>query len=259
MGNHLFKIARAAKLRAHIRVWLILLAILPAGCDKAPSSDFATKALTLEARIMAAGDGKTTVSVKVLVGDFMPGEVLVESGDGLQVTAYGITRPVTNSGSSAFPKYTTTFDSDAAGTFNIALTRPSLQLSAPNSTVGLPAPIQVTPWASNRELSPGDSFEVAWTPDGVQTTFAVTGHCNGVTNGTAATTRGINFGGQSNTGSMTIAVSQLIGNSPLASSESCSAEVTLLRRIYGEVDPNFDGGEIIAEQFRKVGGVTISP
>jgi hypothetical protein len=100
-----------------------------------------------------------------------------------------------------------------------------------------------------------------WTqaPDDPPTQVIISGQCNRLENSTPVVTY-INFSELQNIGSITIPVSQLVGNNPLQAGDSCNAEVSLSRTQDGTVDSNLqNSSSIVATQLRRVGKLTITP
>jgi hypothetical protein len=237
---------------------LILLSILLAGCGTT-TGKHNTSGLHLDATVTSEGKGKTTVTVKIFAGS---SNALMDNGDTLEVTAYGITKRLSNTGSNFSPEYTTSFDRDDSGeTFTFNFKRLVGEVSAPNSNVILPQGFEVTTLIDGQQYSSRDSLQLTWTQDNVNTEINITGNCSQTDNLTPVVTHPISFDISSNTGSMPINITeQLLNGSSLAANEACSVEVKLMRTNIGTADPNFENSSsIVAKQVRTVGTIKIVP
>jgi hypothetical protein len=152
----------------------------------------------------------------------------------------GVTRPLDSSGSVG---YATTFQTNAAGPVIISFLRGEADISAPNTTVNLPAPFSLTLSATEASRATG-SVEATWTPPGsANIESSIVGSCIDIRAEVIP-----------DDGAATIAGDQL---HPHSANDACTATLSLARVQSGQVDPAFtEGGDVKARQVRSASFTT---
>jgi hypothetical protein len=217
-------------------VTLFLTAALTAGCrQEVESTDIETSGVYPVIDVEADGSGNTRVQVKLKVGGWASNTFLELTGDDrLTATAGGVTKDLDGSGPVA---YAATFPTEAEGSFTIAFTRGADKISAPNTTVTLPAPYAVTLARSEVSRATG-SLDFTWTPAGSGDLDAsLVGRCIELVLDTIPDDGAASMAGDSIRAHET--------------NDACTVTLTLARARSGELDPAFtEGGDVQARQLR---------
>jgi len=215
---------------------LLIATTSASGCrQEVESTDVRTSGVYPDIDVRAEGDGTTRVQIRLMVGGALSNTVLQLVGeDRLTATVGGVTKDLEDNGLS----YSATFPGDAAGPIVIAFRRGAADVSAPSTTVNLPAPFSLTLGAEELSRAAGD-LAYTWSPapgTGDIDVSAV-GRCVALHLETTP-----------DDGSSSIAGDQLHA---VTANEACPVTFTLARTQSGEVDPAFtEGGRVRAHQIR---------
>lgn len=228
--------------------WIVLgLVMAGFGCSESvESTDVRTTGIYPEIDVVANGSGSSRVSVRLKVGGRNSNTFLdLKGGDTLEATVEGETKTLDETSAET---YTASFPVDAEGTeFTIAFLRDEEDESAPESTVTLPAPFDLT--VEPREASrASEDVELTWDPPGGgDLEFSMSGAC------IMRQSDSIPDDGAFTIGADTIDTFQD------DEEESCTVELDLERARRGSIDPEFtEGGSIVARQVRG-GSFTSTP
>jgi hypothetical protein len=220
-------------------------ALLVVGCtQEVESTDVRTSGVFPEIQVTATGSGSSRVEVRLKVGGRASNTFLdLQGPDTLEASAAGLTKTLD---SSSLHGYGATFPTEAAGTFVITFRRGSADVSAPSSTVTLPAPFGVT--LSGTEFSRAtQDVGVTWTPPGSgNMALGLNGSCiRHLSEDTP------------DDGSATISRDRITPEEG-QSQQNCTVNLSLTRSQSGEVDPAFtEGGTIVARQSRTASFTTM--
>jgi len=142
---------------------LALCLPLVVGCAKTDSSDLLTSGIYAGMTAMATGNGTTTVSATLYVGNPINLNYVDLTGDDMLIAAHGTEEKVMiESQLLNIVSHTTSFDTDDAGDeFDVAFIR-TVDDGAPRSTMTLPEKFEITPpqmatWS--RQTAMGTTFE----------------------------------------------------------------------------------------------------
>ncbi len=144
---------------------------------------------------------------------------------------------------------------DGGTVVNISLTR-SDGGGAPNSTVTMPTPLEVSAPVVGTSVTAGQNILVAWAPSGTPDEMQVvmrTVSCDRVGAGNTVVTTLVG-----DPGDVTLPVDPSL-LPPLASGEQCQVDVQVQRLVNGTVDPAFAGGTFLARQRDVVRIVVLQP
>jgi hypothetical protein len=231
---------------------LCIIAIV--GCTSTSSENVTTQGISADIDILANGDGRTVVDVKLQVGSggLNPTSLRLGPNDSLVATANGVQQTLFED-SSIFGEYSyfTTFDfADDNTVITVAMNRASAT-SAPNSSVVLPEGFVISSPLITDVFGLGQSIPINWSPSGtsINPEVFVTLTCT-LTGGLSMTgSRHINLSGD--VGSTTVSVSSVMPFGTLDTNRLCDGKVTLSRWRSGNLDPNYgEGGQIDAEHAR---------
>jgi hypothetical protein len=225
--------------RLSARFAVLPVALLALACtESVESTDVKTTGIYPVIEVVATGSGNSKVTVKLKVGGNESNTFLDLKGeDTLEATADGETKTLDQSGDS----YSASFAVDAEGTeFTIAFLRGEDDESAPESTVVMPAPFDLSLGASEASRA-DDALEYTWEPaaDG-DIEWQLDGEC---------VKPGID-GSTPDDGANELAAGK-IETFDSDKEESCTVELELTRAEGGDIDPAFtEGGSIVAKQVR---------
>jgi hypothetical protein len=226
--------------RLSARLAVLPVALLALACtESVESTDVKTTGIYPEIEVVATGNGDSKVTVKLKVGGDDSNTFLDLTGDDtLEATADGETKTLDQSGNS----YSASFGVDAEGTeFTIAFLRGEDEDSAPESTVIMPAPFELTLGATEASRS-DDALEYTWDPpaDGGDMEWQLDGECVRL---------GLD-GSTPDDGANELAAGK-IETSDSDKEESCTVELELTRAQGGDIDAAFtEGGSIVAKHVR---------
>ena len=240
------------------QIWLVALvaaaASVGAGCgEDVDSDDVATDAIHANFWVTAIGDGTADVAGTLRVGGSNSNTYLdLTEYDALMAfvndTAKGMAKDESVTGSIT---YRTSFPFEAEDTpYRISFLRshpPDAEcagVSAPNSTVLLPAPFAITSPAQDAMVSRGSALSIDWTNSGHadSMSWSLDGPCIQPTGDTIA----------NDTGTFTVPADSImvVGTDQTV---SCTATLSIGRGREGDLDPNYgEGGFIRASQRRVV-------
>jgi hypothetical protein len=215
------------------------LALAAVGCtETVESTDIRTSGIYPEITVEANGSGSSTVTVKLKVGGSDSNTFLELTGDDrLEATVGDDTKTLDETGSYT---YRTSFSEDAEGTeFIIGFIRGEADDSAPESTVLMPAPFELTLGATEASRA-DDELEYTWDPAGSgDMDWELEGDCIQRDDGSTP-----------DDGSNTIAAGS-IETFDSDKDETCTVELSLSRENGGDIDGKFtEGGRIVARHVR---------
>jgi hypothetical protein len=223
------------------------------GCSNTSSENVTTAGIAADINVVADGSGRTEVRVFLEVGSGGLGATSLRVGpsDSLTVLANGIQKTMIEH-SSIFGQYSYTasygFD-DADTLFVVSFLRDN-GVSAPNSSVTLPAGFIVLSPTSIVVYGRNDNISIVWTPNitSIVPKVQVTLTCT-QTNGIAITAfQNVALSSDSGIAALPVAAVMPIGE--LDTGRLCEGRVDLSRLRRGTLDPNYgEGGDITAEQF----------
>jgi hypothetical protein len=219
------------------RLAVFPVALLALACtESVESTDIKTTGIYPEIEVVATGNGRSKVTVKLKVGGDDSNTFLdLTGGDTLEATADGETKTLDQSGNS----YSATFDVDAEGTeFTIAFLREDDE-SAPESTVVMPAPFDLTLGASEASRA-DDALEYTWEPSGEgDMDWHLNGDCVQLDSGSTP-----------DDGANELSAGE-IETFDSDKDKSCTVELELTRAQGGDIDSAFtEGGSIVAKHVR---------
>ena len=221
------------------------------GCESVASEDIDTDAVYADIELVAAGDGSTTVRAALKVGGSLSNTFL-DLSDGDTLIAYqgdDARRLSRHDSILGDVRYESRFDVDAADTpFEIAFLRSHSgggtceMVSAPSSTVTLPAPFEVDVSDASAGISrAADDLVVRWSPaasEAMDLTFS--GDC----------VESVSLVSSPDAGMAVLRAGSLKTRED-HDGESCQIGVALERHRSGDLDPNYgEGGRIVAVQRR---------
>jgi hypothetical protein len=244
----------------HFSVLALLLTMLfNIGCSKVDSADLKTHGFYAD--YTARDNGSSVrVTANFSTSSFSNDTIKLSYGDNVAATLGGQTKGLIES-TNIFGQYTysATFNtSGAEQTVTINFERLN-DISAPNSTVTLPAAFSLSSPAQGTvyTITNNSAINVVWAPTSSATSMFVAFDGNCMTP-TGATSFGSGYRVQPDTGSYSITVNQLLQDfianekTPPASISSCnSVNISLTRTVYGVIDSNFGkGGKFIGDENR---------
>jgi len=190
----------------------------------------------------ARGDGTTTVSATLYVGDPIDLNFVELQGDDELLASFdsGQEQPMNRFELLNIVSYSTTFQGDAAGTpFDVDFQR-SIDDGAPDSSGTLPDPFTLdsTPTSQSRAAS----LQITWDPPSTDLMrWDASGSCIDPTGAAIS----------SDSGSVTIEAGQLVKSQGQQIPDSCAVTVTITRENLGELDPGYGhGGQVAGQQVR---------
>ena len=234
-------------------IGLIVFAVT--GCSQTSSENVTTQGIHADIRVIAEGNGSTTVIAALEVGTDGIGQTQLDlgPGDSLTATANGIQKTMVKD-TSIFGdiEYITNFSFDDANTlFVIALSRTN-GASAPNSNVNLPDGFDVLSPTISTVYSTGQAISIVWAPSGtsIKPSVSIKIECT-LTSGIPMI--GLKFVPlSSDTGSASIPVSSVMPVGTIDTTQLCDGTVYFERVRFGSLDSNYgEGGQITGEQYQK--------
>jgi hypothetical protein len=217
-------------------VSVFVVASVTSACrQEVESTDVETSGLYPLASVVADGSGDTRVRVKLKVGGWASNTFAELTGeDRLTATLGGVSKDLADDGTVT---YSATFPGEASGSFVISFLRGADHISAPNTTVTLPAPYAVTVASTEVSRATG-ALDFTWTPAGsgdIETSLY--GDCIDLVLDTIP-----------DDGAATMAGDAIHAR---RTTDACTATLRLIREQSGELDAAFtEGGEAIARQIR---------
>lgn len=230
-----------------------LLALLAAGAalagcsEDVDSDDVATDAIYASIFVSAPGDGTSSVSASLRVGGSNSNTFLdLTDYDALMAFVNDTSQGMSQSGNG----YSTSFPYEAEDTpYRVAFLRTPppdgecAGVSAPNSTVTLPAPFSITSPVQDEVISRGTAISLTWAGSGEADAMSFT------VDGTCIQSYADEIANDN--GSFTIPADTImvVGSD----NASCTATLSVSRSRDGDLDENYgEGGVITARQSRAV-------
>jgi hypothetical protein len=222
---------------------LILLFATTAACTTTDSSDVLTSGINAAISASTTGDGTTTVSATLYLGNPLNLNFVDLTGDDRLVASHGSEeKTMTESNILNVVSHTATFDTGNEGDeFNVDFQR-TVDDGAPSSTMMLPAPFEIdTPTSTT--VSRAEPFTLTWnvtSADSIR--WQVYGDCIEILTGSEA-----------DIGAVTIeagAIKKRMGDGVV---DSCPMTVAITRVRAGELDPGYGkGGSAEGLQVRSI-------
>jgi hypothetical protein len=219
-----------------------------AGCTSVKSSDLKTDGMSAYLRVIGDGTGQTTASAAFNVDNNPTDYVDLSSGDTAVAQAGGQTQTMSRVDDLGAISYQATFSGlDAEGTqYTIALNR-TTDVSAPDSTVTMPHPFNITaPTTSGTFSRTMSDIQVTYDNSGSsdQMSWSANGTCiNGQPSGTISP----------DTGTFTIPKGTITPADASQAMATCQVQLSVTRVRQGQIDPHYgSGGNIAAEAMRTV-------
>lgn len=248
-----------ARYRMAAIVLCIITALLSSCRSKPISSEIATDSIYASMTLRSIGNGITKIEVRLSSGDQSGSNIYLVNGDMLKASANGLTQNfVEDEKWLNIIRHLATLQSDVPGTIvNISFERPGPTYeSALDSTITLPADINIRSPEINDVFNFGNSINVSWEPSGISPEiniiFKIT--CQ---DDEDISSRRLNYP-VSDSGASVYSVDELLDSWTLGPNLSCSAEIDLVRKAEGVISGEFTGGSITAQTESSV-FITIKP
>jgi hypothetical protein len=224
--------------------WLAIGALGLVACSEehVDSTDVKTSGMYASMRVEASGNGSSELRMLLTVGGDDGTIVDLKNGETLTGSAGTEEKRLSRQGDA----YEATFATEAGGTeFVVAFNRVEFE-DAPNSSVVLPDPFEITAPANGAEISRTSDITVTWADPvaGGQMSWSLDGDCL------------VNLAdGGSDSGEATISGADIAEDLSSDDAEStCGLDRCLERSRSGSVDSAFgEGGEAVAIQRRCIG------
>ncbi len=216
-------------------------------CENVDSSDVMTSGVYADINATADGSGHTLVQTSLRVGGAHSNTFLdLVDDDKLTVSQGDDVQQMERQSLFAKVWYEKSFAVDAADTpFTIAFTR-TVDQGAPNSSLTLPAPFEISAPAEDAHFSRmSDDIVVSWDPAGSTDSMRLSldGNC----------IRILQKDLSGDDGQYTIAHDDIELSSDADEGTSCTLTLTLQRRRVGQLDPGYgEGGQITGMQTRTI-------
>lgn len=220
---------------------LILITAL-AGCSTTDSSDVLTSGIYAGITASAPGNGSTQVSATLYLGNPINLNFVELTGDDKLVASHdGQEKVMLETEILNIVSHSVSFDTDNEGDeFSVAFDR-TVDDGAPDSSVTLPAPFDITPPAST-SWSRQTAVSVDWSPvstDAIR--WEARGDCIEIASGTL----------DDDAGTLTIAANQIQKRMADGVADTCPMTLTITRVRQGDLDPGYGkGGSIEGWQVR---------
>jgi hypothetical protein len=217
-------------------------------CTNTESENVKTKGIHADIDITATGNGQTTVDASLRVGSASNTYLNLTGGDELFALKGTEKKEMSERQLLGAVWYSATFDVDAAETeFVVAFERES-DASAPNSHGTLPAAFSLSAPAESAEFGRvADTVTITWSP----TVTGNTDRMHVYANGTCIQAYDKDLDGDP--GTATIPPNTF--KEPTDTDQqgkTCDVTIELRRTRPGQVDPAFEGGDVIGRQVRSV-------
>lgn len=224
-----------------------------AACEQVDSDEVATDAIYANMVVTANGDGNSEAVTTLRVGGNTSNTYLELTENDALIAAAGdpaVTSAMQEQENLGAVSYHASFAGEAEDTpFKISFLRTHAAdqecngVSAPNSTVALPAPFAITAPATNASFSrANDDIVVTWAASGETDpmSWSAIGGCTQLAGGQVS----------GDPGTLTIPAGMIMGTD---TSGTCNVVVSLERTREGALDPAYgEGGVIRARQLRSV-------
>jgi len=238
---------------------IIITLFVLAACESVDSDDVRTSGVYADFKIATTDNGTSRIRARLGVGGVLSNTDLeLENGDQLRVftdTESGAMREDKEFFGGTEYKYTASTSAEST-LFRIDFNRPT-GVSAPNSSVSLPAPVTFTAPTTGTVFQRSDTINISWTPVSVNMTRldvkASTYHCNIPDTEIGRVSKSFSYRSATDFGATSVTASDLFSTEALAhTSLVCDLTLTVTRTMSGIVDPAYDGGSIRATQSDEV-------
>ena len=234
-----------------MRPALLTLPLLFA-CESVDSTDVETSGMYADIRATASGDGQTATTVTLRVGGAASNTYVQLNGDDTLTATFGDeSQQMGDNHLGDAWWYSAWFDVEQEdSTFTFSLERTTSE-SAPASTASLPALFEIAaPEADTAYSRTGDDITVSWSPSGTQDEMVlqVGGDCAWTFD-------------QEITGDPGVAVVEAgsVTSPDGRVDETCTGQITLIRRRVGTIDPAFGEGGLSYGQQTRVLDIMLEP
>lgn len=234
-------------------LWIACVTLPLTACETVDSGDVSTGGIYAQITVTADGSGQTRVTTQLLTGGWSSGTTVdLEDGDVLLAYHDDETLPLyRNEDILGQVSYDATFQDDAAGgEYRVAFIRTNtgtsdcVGVSAPDSTVTLPAAFAITAPEDEAQASRSDDLDITWSTTGHSgdtISISLQGDCVG----------GYWTDVPYDAGHYRIDRGSL--EPYIDGSDTCRATLTLTREHSGELDPHYgEGGYITSQQVRSI-------
>ncbi len=228
---------------------LLLTTLLALGCSVTQSEDLETSGMAASITVSADGSGVSLVSARLSTDANALNSIQLDSGDIFLASAGSQSQDMSMLDVLDEITYHASFSGqDGAGTmYNVALNRRSGFMSAPSSTVTMPAPYTIT--------APTASATFSRASDDITVTYSSSGSGDPVTWNISSTSCSSSPSGSvaNDSGSLTITKGSLVTTDAQEKNVTCQVTITLQRTRTGTIDSHYGyGGTINAAQQRSV-------
>jgi len=222
---------------------LALVAIVLAGCEKVESNDILTSGINAQITAASLGDGKTTVTATLYVGNPLNLTFVELAGDDQLIASHGtedkvmVERELLNTVS-----HQAEFQTDAAGAqFEVAFVR-TIDDGAPSSVATLPASFALG--ATIGTASRAAPLTLTWSPAGTSDTMSWLAEGDCIERAAASIT--------GDPGTVTIAANTIKLRQQQGTPTTCAITVSISRARLGTLDPAYGkGGMVTGTQTRQ--------
>lgn len=227
-----------------------LLVILLVGCAKTESDDILTSGIYAQISATALGDGTTTVSATLFVGNPINFNYVELAGDDQLIASHGtedqvmVERELFNT-----VAHEATLQGDAEGdAFEVAFVR-TIDAGAPRSVATLPAPFMLV--SRPATVSRADALTVTWSPIGTSDAMSwrVEGDCIEREEGPIT----------GDPGTVTIPANTIKPRAGQGTPTECAMTLSIARTRAGTLDPAYGKGGIISGTQRRLASITTTP
>lgn len=223
---------------------VLAAALSAAACTRTESSDVLTSGIHASIGASASGDGTTTVSVELLLGDPLNLNFVDLTGDDRLIASFeGEDKVMTESILLNIVSHTATFQSDEADDEFIVDFQRSVDSGAPSSIVTLPPPFEIDPPPAT--ASRAQAMTLTWTTSSPDDTmrWSASGDCIELAGATIS----------GDTGTVGIPAGTFVKRAGANVPDSCTVVLQLHRTREGLVDSHYGrGGTATGEQTRQV-------
>ncbi|MCW5803331.1 MAG: hypothetical protein KIT31_13190 [Deltaproteobacteria bacterium] len=222
----------------------VAAALSAAACTRTESSDILTSGIYASIGANANGDGTTTVSAQLLLGDPSNLNFVDLTGDDRLIASFeGQDKVMTESILLNIVTHTTSFQSDEADDEFIVDFQRSVDPGAPSSIITLPPPFEIAAPAASS--SRAQAMTLTWSPSSPDDTmrWSLSGDCIELAGATIS----------GDTGTLGLPSGTIVKRAGANVPDSCTVVLQLHRTRVGLVDTHFGrGGTATGEQTRQV-------
>jgi hypothetical protein len=223
---------------------LALVCVIAGGCAKTASSDLLTHGMSADIDAKATGDGTTTVSATLFVGDDTSLNFVELQGDDELLASFDSSAeaPMNRAELGNIVSYSSLFQGDTGGTpFTVDFMR-TLDDGAPDSSGKMPDAFSIDPTGTAN--SRAATLTLTWSP-------ASTDLMRWDASGPCIEPEGEPI--SADTGQLQIDAGTFIKSAAQGTPDSCTIQISITREHLGTLDPGYGhGGQISGQQIRTV-------